>query len=129
MAFDELFNLKKDKEEEEIIEEEEPEWKMIELGDKRKGIYLNIHELLNYFVKTRSKVRCFLTDVKRGVIKDEKEIPCSFETDPYEMENSNLKSDYFGGPFVFIEEEYQFFVDLDTYAHNNRAWDDLYLIF
>ena len=33
------------------------------------------------------------------------------------------------GPFVFIEEEYQFFVDLDTYAHNNRAWDDLFLIF
>ena len=30
---------------------------------------------------------------------------------------------------MFIEEEYQFFVDIETYAHNNKAWDDLYLIF
>lgn len=57
----------------------------MELGENRRGLYINIHELLNYYVKTKSKVRCFLTDVKRGVLKDEKDIPCSFETDPYEM--------------------------------------------
>lgn len=74
LAFDELFNLKKDieEEEEEEVFEGEPEWQLKELGDKRKGIYINIHELLNYFSKTKSKVRCFLVDVKRGVIKDEK---------------------------------------------------------
>ncbi|CAD8177252.1 unnamed protein product [Paramecium octaurelia] len=131
LAFDELFNQKREiePEEVEVVEVKEPEWQLMELGENRRGLYINIHELLNYFVKTKSKVRCFLTDVKRGVLKDEKDIPCSFETDPYEMNEQQLKSDYFGGPFVFIEEEYQFFVDLVTYAHNNRAWDDLYLIF
>ena len=51
----------------------EPEWQMRELGINRKGIYVNIHEILNYFCKTKSKVKCFLTDVKRGIIKDEKD--------------------------------------------------------
>ena len=45
------------------------------------------------------------------------------------MQEQPKKSNILQGPFVFIEEEYQFFVDLDTYAHNNKAWDDLYLIF
>ena len=71
-----MFNLKKEipdeKQEEEIIEVE-PEWQMRELGINRKGIYVNIHEILNYFCKTKSKVKCFLTDVKRGIIKDEKD--------------------------------------------------------
>ena len=85
LAFDEMFNLKKEipdeKQEEEIIEVE-PEWQMRELGINRKGIYVNIHEILNYFCKTKSKVKCFLTDVKRGIIKDEKDQICAFETDP-----------------------------------------------
>jgi hypothetical protein len=52
---------------------------------------VNIHEILNYYTKTKTKVRCFLTDVRRGVIKDEKEVPCSFETDPYESYDSTMR--------------------------------------
>ena len=57
-------------------------------------------------------MRCFLTDVKRGVIKDEKEVPCSFDTDPYEVYEANIKSNkktkgtVLSWPFVFVEEEY-----------------------
>jgi hypothetical protein len=73
---------------------------------------VNIHELLNYFTKSKTKVRCFLTDVRRGVIKDEKEVPCSFETDPYESYDSTMRGKVqfrdavLNGPFVFFEEEY-----------------------
>lgn len=101
LAFDELFNQRKQIEEvkEEVEEEidEKPEviddgWKYRELGDERKGLYVNIHELLNYFTTVPSKIRCFLTDVKRGVIKDEKGVPCSFETDAYEVQESLIKA-------------------------------------
>lgn len=75
-----------EEQEEEQIEEpvQVEQWKPIEPGDNRKGLIITIHGILNYATLNKCKVRCFLTDVKKGVIKDEKGVPCSYETDSYE---------------------------------------------
>ena len=116
LAFDDLFSHLEPEEApriqdvQDIIEEQRiEEYKLIELGNFRKGLYVNIHELLNFTNPYMTKLRCFLTDVKRGVIKDEKQIPCSFETDPYEVSQSTLKNaidPILAAPFVYIEEDY-----------------------
>ena len=69
-------------------------------------------------------------------MKDEKGTPCSFETDTYDQYDGHMKLNKLNtadptlnAPFVFLEEEYQFFIDLGAYAHNNKAFEDLYLIF
>ncbi len=96
------------------------------MGERRKGIIISIHSIISLYTLNKLKVRCFLTDVKKGVVKDEKGIPCNFETDLYLAYDGHLKGRSknavdatLNSPFVLIEEEYYFFVDLNTYAHNN----------
>ncbi|KAL4486755.1 hypothetical protein ABPG72_006587 [Tetrahymena utriculariae] len=118
------------------------EWKPKPYPDNRRGLHVTIHNLLRYLKDRRSKVRCYLIDIKRGTIKDDMGDECMFETDVYapskkpklkqgeeslvdQMEESILIQE----GITAIEEDYHFFVDIETYAYNNKAYEDVYLLF
>ena len=45
---------------------------------------MNIHNLINFYTEQRCRIRVFIVNNPKGIVKDDRGLLCSFETDFYE---------------------------------------------